>query len=258
VAELAGVGTTWYTWLEQARDIRPSERTLLRIARALHLNKMETSYVLDLALEHAPRTRSTVPVPREVLAVVNSMSMPGFVVGRTCERLTYNRAANALWDLDYAPDDNFLRSLFAPPERALIVNWDEYARQMVAVFRRRSASVLGDPAVTRFVDELIGSCPEFRQWWRDQEIPEPRTYEYVCDHPFVGRLELEYACFGVLEYPDLVTVALAAERNDARERLAELMRQIERGEHDDERNLWTRLASQASPGAPEDHHSQYQ
>jgi transcriptional regulator with XRE-family HTH domain len=54
VAALAGVGTTWDTWLEQARDIRPSERTFRNIARALQLDKVETKYLLDLALEHSP------------------------------------------------------------------------------------------------------------------------------------------------------------------------------------------------------------
>ena len=34
---LAGVGTTWYTWLEQGRDVRASLDVLEAIARALHL-----------------------------------------------------------------------------------------------------------------------------------------------------------------------------------------------------------------------------
>src|ERR1700756_3877842 len=51
VAELAGVGTTWYTWLEQARAIRPSALTLRSIARALQLTEVETRYVLELGLD---------------------------------------------------------------------------------------------------------------------------------------------------------------------------------------------------------------
>jgi Helix-turn-helix domain len=35
VADLAGVGLTWYTWLEQGRDIRVSPQVLAAIARAL-------------------------------------------------------------------------------------------------------------------------------------------------------------------------------------------------------------------------------
>src|ERR1700721_55969 len=37
VAILAGVGTTWYTWLEQGRDVRPSNEVLSGLAVALRL-----------------------------------------------------------------------------------------------------------------------------------------------------------------------------------------------------------------------------
>src|ERR1700761_7733655 len=39
VAELAGVGATWYTWLEQGRDVRASLDVLEAIARALRLSQ---------------------------------------------------------------------------------------------------------------------------------------------------------------------------------------------------------------------------
>src|SRR5262249_49502792 len=37
VAQLADVGVTWYTWLEQGRDIHVSRQTVERIAHALRL-----------------------------------------------------------------------------------------------------------------------------------------------------------------------------------------------------------------------------
>src|SRR5665648_1117015 len=37
VAQLAGVGLSWYTWLEQGRDIKPSAQVLDALARVLHL-----------------------------------------------------------------------------------------------------------------------------------------------------------------------------------------------------------------------------
>jgi len=48
VAELSRIGTAWYTWLEQARDISPSEGALPRIARTLQLDETETTYLLNL------------------------------------------------------------------------------------------------------------------------------------------------------------------------------------------------------------------
>ena len=38
VALLAGVGTTWYTWLEQGRDVRASLEVLAAVSRALRLS----------------------------------------------------------------------------------------------------------------------------------------------------------------------------------------------------------------------------
>src|SRR5712664_111260 len=39
VAQLSGVGVTWYTWLEQGRDIVPSAQVIDALARALLLDE---------------------------------------------------------------------------------------------------------------------------------------------------------------------------------------------------------------------------
>src|SRR6266508_4646290 len=49
VAQLAGVGVTWYTWLEQGRDINASEQVLDAIAATLHLDPIERSHLYTLA-----------------------------------------------------------------------------------------------------------------------------------------------------------------------------------------------------------------
>src|SRR5206468_6125052 len=53
VAQLAGIGLVWYTWLEQGRDIRVSPPLLGSVARALRLSPDQTDYVFALA-GHAP------------------------------------------------------------------------------------------------------------------------------------------------------------------------------------------------------------
>ena len=49
VARLAGVGVTWYTWLEQGRDINPSAQVLDAIARTLQFDRHERSHLFTLA-----------------------------------------------------------------------------------------------------------------------------------------------------------------------------------------------------------------
>lgn len=249
VAEISGVGTTWYTWLEQARDIRPSERTLRRIARALQLDKPETKYLLDLGLEHPVGPLGDEVIPREVALIVNSMSTPACVIGRTGNLLVYNAPANALLDLDYMPDPNFFKVLFSESARRLVANWSEYARHEVAVFRARNADALGDAGVIAIVAELSKQSDEFARWWAEHSVSALRTVRYRFDHPFVGRLEFDHACMRVEERPGLSMLALVTEADETLRRLAELVRQLERGEHDAMHNVWA---------ARHDHHSQYQ
>src|SRR5262249_34394345 len=45
VAQLAGVGVTWYTWLEQGRDINASPQVLDAIARTLQFDAHEHAHL---------------------------------------------------------------------------------------------------------------------------------------------------------------------------------------------------------------------
>src|SRR5437870_1605778 len=59
VAQIAGISTTWYTWLEQGREITVSAQVLDRIAFALQLNEEERKYLFMLALDQpAPSTET--------------------------------------------------------------------------------------------------------------------------------------------------------------------------------------------------------
>src|SRR6201992_2161135 len=53
VAALAGLSATWYTWLEQGRNVHPSEAALERLSRALALSTAERDYLFMLA-QHRP------------------------------------------------------------------------------------------------------------------------------------------------------------------------------------------------------------
>jgi transcriptional regulator with XRE-family HTH domain len=242
VAELAGVGPTWYTWLEQARDIRPSEVTLLRIARVLGLRPAEKKYLLDLALEHALQ-----PLPDEaptpvLLTIVNTISSPAFVVGQWWDLVAYNTAANALLDLDYLPLRNFLRIAFTPQFRALCPNWAQAATEWVALFRAHNARRIGHPAVVRLVSELRECSEPFRKMWAEHEVAEEMNSGHLAyRHPFVGEMYFEFEVFRVLEAPSLTLRVQVCDGAETRERLDELLRQQQNGEHSAEHNLWTAL-----------------
>src|SRR5580704_8181196 len=55
VAQLAGLSTTWYTWIEQGRDVSMSPVALARLAAALRLGRAERAYLFELAGKRDPQ-----------------------------------------------------------------------------------------------------------------------------------------------------------------------------------------------------------
>src|SRR5579884_1644415 len=54
VAQLANIGTSWYIWLEQGRDVHPSAQVLESLAQALKLTLNERSHLFALAGQPLP------------------------------------------------------------------------------------------------------------------------------------------------------------------------------------------------------------
>ena len=61
VAQLAGVGLSWYTWLEQGRDIHPSPQVLDAVARVLRLDAAERAHLFHLARIELPLPEGDYP-----------------------------------------------------------------------------------------------------------------------------------------------------------------------------------------------------
>src|SRR5712692_6122788 len=54
VAQLANMGTSWYVWLEQGRDVHPSVAVLESLAQALRLTSNERRHLFLLAGQALP------------------------------------------------------------------------------------------------------------------------------------------------------------------------------------------------------------
>jgi transcriptional regulator with XRE-family HTH domain len=143
VADLAGVGVTWYTWLEQGRDIRVSPEVLAGIARALQLEPAERAHLFRLAGHEPPASEPAAAVisPRLQHVLDCWDPFPGHVTGRRRDVLAWNRASELINGWSRLPEDrrNILWFTFqVPSTRRLLLDWEHEAVLSVAALRAES------------------------------------------------------------------------------------------------------------------------
>jgi transcriptional regulator with XRE-family HTH domain len=178
VAELAGVGATWYTWLEQARDIQPSEDVLARLAVALRLNAAETEHLFALSgratpAQDNPTSGRAVP-PSVRRAMEEFIDCPAVVLNRRWDVLAANaRALEVFPGLSELPPDrkNWLFLIFCGGKvRERLVDWEPNARRLLAEFRLSASGYLDAPWIQDLVAELKASSLEFSAWWDEHDV----------------------------------------------------------------------------------------
>jgi transcriptional regulator with XRE-family HTH domain len=209
VATLAGVGVTWYTWLEQGRDVRASLDVLEALSSALHLTPAERTHLIQLGRgEPAPPCKPPVEkVSAELRRLVQNLGPgPAFLLGRRYDFLAWNPASAVVFGdpgLVPKPTRNHLWLTFMDPaRRSLMVDWERGARTLVAKTRADYARHIGDPAWDELIQTLNEQCPEFRRLWSRHEVAQPGEGRKVLDHPSVGRMVFDHAVFRGLDDPE--------------------------------------------------------
>jgi transcriptional regulator with XRE-family HTH domain len=175
LAEAAGVGVTWITWLEQGRDVSASPAALARLADALRLNAAERASLFDLAGRRDP-TEPSEPqwaLPSSVLALPQLMQVPAYLLDHLWTARAWNAAAEQLFTgwLDAGRERNLLRFVFLSHQaQTLIADWPERAQRLVAEFRADFSRHPRDAAMQALIDELFASSALFAQLWREQTV----------------------------------------------------------------------------------------
>jgi hypothetical protein len=174
---LAGVGVTWYTWLEQGRDINVSEQVLEAVSRTLRLDRYERAYLFTLAGAVPPATEEDHAVDAATLRVLDAVDpWPACVQSARWDILAWNRGyGRVIGDLDDVPemDRNSAWLLFTDPAwRVALVEWDTLARQAVARLRARWPSHASDPSWQSLVERLRAASDEFAVLWEQHDVTE--------------------------------------------------------------------------------------
>jgi transcriptional regulator with XRE-family HTH domain len=206
LAALAGVGVSWYTWLEQGRDIHPSPEVLDALARALRLDVAERATLFALARTELPLPEpsalATGEDPGDGRAVLVSLveglnPMPAYLLGPMTRILAWNPAASALFGspAHLSPERrSLLWMLLVDPGNARDNPGREgTARNMVARFRSEYAQHAGEPAYERFIAELQRRSPWFAEWWGEHEVNDTQRGTKTIEHPTLGTLRLHHA-----------------------------------------------------------------
>lgn len=210
VALLAGVGTTWYTWLEQGRDVHPSTEVLSALADALKLDPAERRHLFILSDRPPPESLPTGPerVEEPLRRMLDSLTaQPAYVLGRRWDVLAWNGAARALFG-DYGSlqgdERNIMHMVFANQRhRRLLIDWEQLAPASLAMFRADSARYAGDPDFQRLIATLTEASPEFRNWWPQHDVQRPFAGHKRIRHPLAGRMTFEYTSLAVSDQQDM-------------------------------------------------------
>lgn len=212
VAVLAGVSVSWYTWLEQGRDIQPSADALRRIARVLRLDRVESAHLHALAALDAPAIEPAGGVSAGLALLVQAMHpIPAYVRNARLDILAWNDAIADLF-VDYGSllphERNTLRLLFLyPPYRTQILDWEQMARGMISAFRVARAQAKDPAPFDSLVEELSAQSPEFRAWWQDTDVTGFDEGSKRLLHPTQGTLAFTYVALAPEGRPDLSLVA---------------------------------------------------
>lgn len=208
VAHLAGVGSTWYTWLEQGRDVRASLDVLEALSRALRLTPAERTHLVLLGRgEEPPPCKSEERVSPTVRRTIDNLGHnPAYVLGRRWDYLAWNEATVALFgDLGAVPRpsrNHVWMHFMDPARRQMFPDWSRSTRVMAAKFRADSARHIGDPAFEQLTLTLRKSSPEFCRAWKKHEVATGASGRKEIHHPVVGTMLFEHAVFNPQETPE--------------------------------------------------------
>lgn len=222
VAQLCGLSVTWYTWIEQGRDVSVSPTALARLARGLRLSGAERDYLFELAGKRDPEKGrdTTDDIPVAVLSCVDAIAGPAYILDRMWTARRWNDKAARLFGgwLDAGGEPNLLRYVFLRPEaRVLICDWEERAHRVVAEFRAATTRHLDDPAIRRLIHHLGRDSADFARCWDSHGVLTREGGERTFKHPVDGLLRYHQASFSFAGWPDFrMTMLVPIQRRKVR------------------------------------------
>jgi transcriptional regulator with XRE-family HTH domain len=219
VAILAGLSTTWYTYLEQGRGREVSPAVIDSIARVLRLTEDERRYIHSLAYGNAQGSPpagtaghdlDTTEALRQIVGTLDTYPYPVYMVDHVINLVAWNEAASVWYeDWDNLPggQPNFLDWLLTSQRaRESCVDWEDVALEIIARWRLQLAKMPAQKDATEFISNLRARSPQFATWWDEHDVLEHRVSHRRLRHPNRGTqsMRLVYLKTSHLELPAIV------------------------------------------------------
>jgi transcriptional regulator with XRE-family HTH domain len=222
VALLANLSTTYYTFLEQGRPVRPSAQVLEALAAALRMSAAERRYLQVLAHGHedvgSAQVVAVAPPERidpSVADLVQRLDpFPTLVKGRRWDVLAANPAARELftdWEALPSGERNLVRWMFMTDRaREVYLEWESEARAMLGRFRLAAARYPGDPDFEALIAELRRDSEHVRDWWPRHDVTAVGSGSKKLRHPRLGPVDYSHVVLQIADHPDQTLVTYSA------------------------------------------------
>lgn len=199
VAQLADIGITWYTKLEQGRPIRVSSRVLQAVASALQCSDTETRYLFTLAGLASPASEVTGKICRMMPDAVQTIldhlhPLPAVLQSERFDITAFNHAFCCMIDRDLnqvaIQDRNCIYlTLTDDRVRAVLHDQEQIIAHMAARLRAQMAAHLGNPAWERTLERLLGCSAQFADLWNRNQVCA--TVDHIVRYKYAGLGTLE-------------------------------------------------------------------
>ncbi|MEF2965900.1 helix-turn-helix transcriptional regulator [Paenibacillus sp. M1] len=222
VAQLAHIGTSWYTSLEQGRNINPSEDVLNNIAKALRLTEDERCHLHLLAKPikqvKVEEQELNIGLERTIMALEPN---PAFIMGRSWDLLLWNQAAEIVFGLPAFSNDlqqkpNWLRRFLMDISlKSKNMEWEAKAQIMIARFRADYAHFPNDARFKELIEEFMQISELFREIWPQHGVQVVTDCHKHWSDPRIGEMEFEHVSLQPPTDPELKLMIYTASKDTA-------------------------------------------
>ncbi|WP_240418914.1 helix-turn-helix transcriptional regulator [Paenibacillus periandrae] len=222
VAQLAHIGTSWYTSLEQGRNVNPSEDVLNNIAIALQLTEDERCHLHLLARpvqqENIENQQLNTGLERMIRALEPN---PAFAIGRYWDLLFWNKAAEFVFQfpslsthMPHSP--NYMRLFLTDAKMGSgVKDWDAKRQIMIARFRADYGHFPNDTRFKELIDEFMQTSQLFRESWPMHDVQVVTDCHKRWYDPRIGEMEFEHVTLQPPTHPDLKVMIYTASTDTA-------------------------------------------